>query len=104
MERNATKLASRVAPSQPFATRGCTTGTDCLTATYLPATTYAADSLRGLAVMAGRQLSAQTRPSATRTNYFEDANVTATTSYVARSPTLVFNRTFNDRVVVIDHN
>jgi len=102
-------LAGGIAPSQP-SPRSCTTGTNCLTASYLPATTgYTQDSVRGLILMAGRSL-AQTRPAGTPDQYFEGANATttaaspSTTNYTARAPALVFNRTFNDRVVVIDHN
>jgi hypothetical protein len=96
-------LAAGVAPSQPAA-RGCTTGTDCLTANYLSDTSYAGNSVRGLVIMAGRQLGVQTRPNATLSNYLEDVNATASGTYVARSPTLASNRAFNDRIVVIDHN
>ena len=97
-------IASGMAPSQPAASRGCTTGTDCLTANYLSTTAYAGNSVKGLVVIGGRQLPAQTRPSATVTDYFEDSNASLTGTYAARAPALVFNRTFNDRVVVIDHN
>jgi hypothetical protein len=95
-------IAPGVAPSTP-APRSCTSGTNCLTANHLSAT-YAANSLKGLIVLAGRQLSTQTRPSATLTDYLEDSNATGTTTFAARAPTLAINRTFNDRVVVIDHN
>ena len=96
-------IAGGVAPNQP-SPRSCTSGTDCLTASYLSDTSFAAGSVRGLIVMAGRMLGAQARPNATLSNYFEDANAGGTTSYAARAPTLAFNRTFNDRIVVIDHN
>jgi hypothetical protein len=95
-------IAPGVAPSTP-APRSCTSGTDCLTANYLSAT-YAANSLKGLVVIAGRQLPTQARPSATLTDYLEDSNASGTTTFAARAPTLAINRTFNDRVVVIDHN
>jgi len=96
-------IASGVAPSQA-SPRSCTSGTSCLTASRLSDSSYAANSVRGLVVMAGRQLGGQARPSATLANYLEDVNAGGTSSYVARSPTLAFNRAFNDRIVVIDHN
>jgi len=104
-------LAPGVAPSQA-APRSCTPP-NCLTvnyvsasANYTPATPFAADQVRSVVVLGGRRLEIvpQTRPSATPGNYFEDVNTTSATNYAARAPTLVFNRTFNDRVVVIDHN
>jgi hypothetical protein len=101
--------APSVLPSQA-APRSCTTlpsaMTPCLQADYL-SQTYSAGSLRGLTLMAGRRLDGQGALAAgDPLRYFEGSNSApaTTAAYATRSPALEFNRTFNDRVVVIDHN
>jgi len=100
-------IATGVAPSK-VAPRSCTTGgagaTACLTADYLPTTAYAGNSVRGLVMFAGQPLAGQARPSANPADWFEDANAAAASPYVARAPALFAPRSFNDRIVVVDHN
>lgn len=103
------------APISPSgaAPRGCTNGVDCLTANF--ATPAPNDNRRGLLILAGRALAGQTRPSppnpiAVR-DWLEDANCdlagpdcSPDRAFTLRAPTLVINRTFNDRIAVVDAN
>jgi len=98
-------------PVAPSGTGACTpaTGivTDCLTVTYR------GNTYRGLLAFGGRRLSttapAQTRPATSVTDFFEGANsavgnATPPAPFTGRDPTLMVNRTFNDRIAVIDSN
>lgn len=100
-------LAPGVAPSQA-APRSCNTlpaaTNGCLQASFLSSATIDPGALRGLVVFAGQPLGGQARPSANPGDWFEDANVAVQSPYAARAPGLVAHRTFNDRVVVLDHN
>lgn len=94
--------APGVVPSGP---RTCTGSPGCLTVNLHPSAT----PKRGVLVLAGRSLSGTARPNGTLTDWLEDANCdfngttcVPNTTYTARAPTLYFNRTFNDRIAVID--
>jgi hypothetical protein len=105
-------IAAGVAPSQATP-RGCVPPA-CLQVSNLPTTIYADNAVRGAVFMPGRSLvtpakpAGQMRPSTDLLDWFEDANAIADgslgTPYTARGPGTQFNRTFNDRVIVIDHN
>ncbi len=97
-----------VAPSiAPGGTGVCTTGTDCLTVNYR------GNTYRGLLAFGGRRLNTtgpvQMRPATSVSDLFEGANntvgnATPLAPFAARDPTLMVNRTFNDRIAVIDSN
>ena len=55
----------------------CTNGTTCLTVTNPPATGGAAGAQRAIAIMMGRSINGNTRPSATLADYLEYGNVGA---------------------------
>ena len=99
-----------VAPSvAPSGAGSCTSGTDCLSVSYRsPSNIY-----RGLLAFGGRPLSTtvppQVRPAATIADLFEGdnrlvGNATPLAPFAARDPTLTVNRTFTDRIAVIDQN
>jgi len=97
-------VAPKVAPGD---TGVCTTGTDCLTVNYR------GNTYRGLLAFGGRRLSttapSQTRPATSVTDLFEGTNsavgnATPLAPFAGRDPTLMVNRTFNDRIAVIDSN
>jgi type II secretory pathway pseudopilin PulG len=81
---------------------------DCLTANYSHAPRD--DQNRGIIVIAGRRLSGQApRPNGNLVDWFEGENADFSTAqaarvYTTRDPGLVINRTFNDRITVIDKN
>jgi hypothetical protein len=88
----------------PSGSRSCITNSTCLYATYHSNN----GKLRGLIALSGRSLTGATRPNATLTDWFEGSNATATGStalpFQVRSPTLMINRTFNDRIAVLGSN
>jgi hypothetical protein len=87
----------------PDGTRNCTTppsATPCLQVDYLPSS----GKQRGLVVMSGRSLSGMARPNGNLSDWLEGANADGQTPFAIRSPTLIVNRTFNDRIVVLDAN
>jgi len=91
-------LASGLAPGGGGS---CATSSTCLQVTY-----HADDGKqRALIVLAGRALSTQTRSgSGVLTNWLEGDNADGGSPFTVRSATLSINRTFNDRVAVIDKN
>jgi len=99
-------IAPGIAPSGT-APRSCTTGSTCLSMT--PGTT--SNNVRSLAVFSGRSLTSATRPNGTLSDWLEGTNYTSAnttptpgTAFATRSASLVVNRTFNDRIAVIDTN
>jgi hypothetical protein len=82
---------------------------DCLTVKYSH-TDLGDDRNRGLIVIAGRRLNGQAaRPNANLADWFEGENADfssaqAARTYTTREPGLGINRTFNDRIAVIDRN
>lgn len=106
-------VAAGVAPDQA-APRSCNTVpaavNPCLEAAFLSTATADPGAVRGLVVFAGQPLATaarpagQVRPSADPLDWFEDANVDVQTPYAVRAPALLSNRSFNDRIVVLDHN
>lgn len=110
-------VAPNVAPS---GTRSCVAppGTpSCLSVNYLPSVSWDSNPLhasgkqRGLVVIAGRSLLGSARPNGTLSDWLEGSNIDVNrflaspyTPFTARSSTLSWNRTFNDRIAVIDSN
>jgi hypothetical protein len=78
--------------------------TPCLVVNYLSNS----GSQRGVIAIAGRSLTGAARPNGTRSDWFEDVNASADGSvsnpFTIRAPSLSINRTFNDRIAVIDSN
>jgi hypothetical protein len=88
-----------VAPDiAPSGARVC--GASCLTVGYHNPSA----GLRGLVVIAGRNLSGRNWPDAATTmaDWLEGTNPDGDLSYAARDPTKMVRRTFNDRIAVID--
>jgi hypothetical protein len=89
--------APNVTPSGP---RACVSGTTCLRAGF-----HADDGKhRGLVLLTGRALAGQDRTIATPGNWLEAANNDGATPFTVRDPALMMNRSFNDRIAVIDKN
>jgi hypothetical protein len=99
-------VAPTIAPAGA-APRNCVSGGNCLSVAFRnPGNTQ-----RGLLVISGRTLSAAVRPNGTLTDWLEGTNCDLAgpncvpdTAFAARTPPLMINRTFNDRVAVIDSN
>lgn len=73
----------------------------CLTVSYTPVP----DRYRGLMMISGRRLAGQAaRPNGTFSEWFEgdNGNFADGVIYTVREPGLAINRTFNDRIAVID--
>ena len=99
-------VAREIAPDGSAACNSPATGTssDCLTVKYSHVD-LGDDRVRGLIMIAGRRLSGQAvRPNGNLADWFEGANTAGTTPYTTREPGLAINRTFNDRISVIDRN
>lgn len=89
--------APNVTPSGP---RLCVTGSTCLGAAF-----HAEDGRhRGLVLLTGRALAGQDRTIATPNNWLEAANNDGASPFTVRDPALMMNRSFNDRIAVIDKN
>jgi hypothetical protein len=86
-------VAPDIAPSGP---RAC--GANCLTVSF----NNPAAGQRGLLAIAGRGLAGQARPPVALTDWLEDTNNDANLVFAVRAPTLMVNRSFNDRLIVID--
>jgi hypothetical protein len=83
----------------PGAAGGCTSNVDCLGVTFHPNTARQ----RGLIVIAGAPFTGQDRaPVAGITALLEGLNADGNNVFAVRSPPLVINRSFNDRIAVID--
>ena len=99
-----------VAPGiAPSGARSCTTSTTCLQVNYSPD----AGKHRGILVIGGQKLATldgsgspytQVRPATAAKDMLDDVNANGASTYELRSPTLVINRSFNDRFAVIDKN
>lgn len=99
-------VAREIAPDGSAACNSPATGTssDCLTVKYSHVD-LGDDRVRGLIMIAGRRLTGQAaRPNGNLADWFEGANAAGTTPYTTRDPALTINRTFNDRIAVIDRN
>ena len=89
------------------------TSSDCLTVKYSHVD-LGDDRVRGLIMIAGRRLNGQAPrpPSTNPADWFEGENADFSSSpnpaapwtYTTREPGLTINRTFNDRIAVIDRN
>lgn len=90
-----------VAPDiAPSGTRSCVTGTTCLNVSYHPND----GKQRGIVLLSGRSLAGAARPNGTLADWLEGANADGTSPFEIRAPTLLVNRSFNDRVAVLDSN
>jgi hypothetical protein len=90
------------AGNAPSGTGTCAAGTTCLSVFGKnPGNTQ-----RALVVIPGRALGAQVRPPAAVSDWLEGGNVNLPldSAFWAHDPNLVINRTFNDRIAVIDSN
>jgi hypothetical protein len=90
-------LAPGVAPS---GVGSCTSSTTCLNVTYHPSD----GKQRGLIVIAGRSLSGTTRPNGSLVDWLEGTNADGDATFTLRAPALRVNKTFNDRIAVVDGN
>jgi len=86
-------VAPDIAPSGP---RAC--GANCLTVNFRNPSV----GQRGLIAIAGRSLAGQARPPVTVTDWLESTNNDGDLVFAVRIPALMINRSFNDRIVVID--
>ena len=90
-----------VAPGiAPSGARSCTTSSTCLQVTYHPSD----GKQRGVLLIAGPKLGTQVRPATALTDLLEGANADGASPFEVRSASLTINRTFNDRLAVIDSN
>jgi hypothetical protein len=90
----------------PSGAASCTNGGTCLTVNYHRDATNAVDAgkQRAVILLSGRSLTGVTRPNGTLTDWFEGANADGTSPFEIRSATLLMNRTFDDRIAVLDSN
>jgi hypothetical protein len=104
-------VAQEIAPdgSAACTSPAVNSSSDCLTVKYSH-TDLGDDRNRGLIVIAGRRLNSQAaRPSIDLADWFEGENADFSSAqaariYTTREPGLNINRTFNDRIAVIDRN
>jgi hypothetical protein len=115
--RNQWQHVSYYAVAQEIAPDGSSTcispavnsNSDCLTAKFSHQNN-GDDRNRGLIVIAGRRLNGQAvRPNGSVADWFEGENADFSTAqaariYTLRDPSMAVNRTFNDRIAVIDKN
>lgn len=78
----------------------CTTGTSCLQVAYDPDS----GKERALIILSGRSLSNAARPNGTLADWLEGDNADGASPFALRDPSRLFNRSFNDRIAVIDSN
>lgn len=98
-------IAPGFAPSS--AAKSCVDGTTCLTVAYHRNAAGAVDAgkQRAIVVLTGRALAGQARPTSNPIDYLEGANADGNIfGFETRSAALVGNRSFNDRIAVIDSN
>lgn len=84
----------------PGAIGGCTTGLDCLQINFHPSV----GTQHALIAIGGQGLPGQTRPPAGAADLLEAPNADGDTTFALRSPPLIINRGFNDRIGVIGTN
>jgi hypothetical protein len=78
----------------------CTTGTSCLQVAYDPDS----GKQRALVILSGRSLSNTPRPNGTLGDWLEGDNADGASPFAIRDPSMYPNRSFNDRIAVIDSN
>ena len=93
-------VAENIAPSGTGACVAPPAVPSCLSVNYLPSS----GKQRGLIVLSGRTLTGAARPNGTLSDWLEGANAVVDTVFAVRDPALLVNRTFNDRISVIDEN
>ncbi|MFZ1907998.1 MAG: hypothetical protein WAU52_02845 [Burkholderiales bacterium] len=96
-----------VAPGfSPSGAKSCTNNGTCLTVNYHSDSTGTPDAgkQRAIVILSGRTLTGTTRPNGTLSDWLEGANADGTSPFEVRSATLLVNRSFNDRVAVLDSN
>lgn len=86
-------VAPDIAPSGP---RAC--GANCLTVNF----GNPAAAQRGLVAISGRSLLGNARPNGNLADWLESENANADLVFAVRDPALLMNRTFNDRIAVVD--
>jgi hypothetical protein len=91
----------------PGGSASCSPGSDCLTITDAHLPDSQKNRYRSLIVIAGRGLSGQTRSGSTNpSDWFEGENADFSAghdlTYVTRELAMTVNRSFNDRIAVID--
>jgi hypothetical protein len=96
-------VATGVAPS---GARSCATNSNCLTVTNhrTNAGVDDAGAQRGVIILSGRTLTGASRPNGILSDWLEGANAGGVSPFELRSPSLLKNRTFNDRIAVLDSN
>jgi hypothetical protein len=101
-------VALAVSPAGP-APRNCLNGATCLTLNF--DNPPPSNNHRGLIILAGRGLAGQNRPALALTDWLEGANCDLVgpncvpdATFALRTPPLMINRTFNDRIAVIASN
>lgn len=90
-------LAPNIAPS---GTGSCVTGTSCLSANFLAPS----GAQRAIIVIAGQSLVGQARPPVLLSDWLEGENALVDNLFAVRDPGLTINRSFNDRIAVVDSN
>jgi hypothetical protein len=101
-------VAPSISPAGPTP-RNCANGMSCLTLSFdIPPPS---NNHRGLIVITGRGLPGQNRPALALADRLEGANCDLAgpncapdTTFAVRSPPLMINRSFNDRIAVISSN
>lgn len=90
------------AGNAPGGTGACVPGSTCLSVYGL----VPANTQRGLVAMPGTSLPAlgQARPPAAVSDWLEGGNANLDSAFAVRDATLIVNRTFNDRIAVLDSN
>jgi hypothetical protein len=92
----------------PSGSRSCSSSgpITCLQATYHVNNSLQPDAgkQRGLIVFSGRSLLSAARPNGTLSDWLEGTNAAGGTVFALRDPSLIVNRSFNDRIAVIDSN
>jgi hypothetical protein len=91
----------------PSGAKSCVDGTTCLTVANhrTAAGVVDAGKQRAIIVLTGRALAGQARPTSNPIDYLEGANADGNVyAFETRSVALVGNRSFNDRIAVLDSN
>lgn len=90
----------------PSGAKSCTENSTCLTVAHHRnlAGTVDAGKQRAVLFLSGRSLTGAARPNGTLADWLEGANADGASPFEVRSAALINNRSFNDRVAVLDSN